>query len=55
MEFNISSLLQALALEVWLRSLEHKQNKFCLTTPVRQIQEERRKGQCISMKPRLSN
>jgi asparagine synthase (glutamine-hydrolysing) len=27
MEFNISSLLQALALEVWLRSLEHKQNE----------------------------
>ncbi|HEY3582210.1 MAG TPA: asparagine synthase-related protein [Pyrinomonadaceae bacterium] len=26
MEFNISSLLQALALEVWLRSLEHKIN-----------------------------
>lgn len=25
MEFNISSVLQALALEVWLRSLEHKQ------------------------------
>jgi asparagine synthase (glutamine-hydrolysing) len=26
MEFNISGLLQALALEVWLRSLEHKIN-----------------------------
>jgi hypothetical protein len=26
MEFNISSLLQALALEVWLRSLEYKIN-----------------------------
>jgi asparagine synthase (glutamine-hydrolysing) len=27
-EFNISSLLQALALEVWLRSLEHKNHDF---------------------------
>lgn len=31
MEFNISSLLQALALEVWLRSLEHKQTHRCAT------------------------
>jgi hypothetical protein len=28
MELNISGLLQALALEVWLRSLEHKQRRL---------------------------
>ena len=34
MEFNISSLLQALALEVWLRSLEHKRKNPRATSEV---------------------
>jgi hypothetical protein len=34
MEFNISSLLQALALEVWLRSLEQKQGHRRATSAV---------------------
>lgn len=44
MEFNISSLLQALALEVWLRSLEYKHSESRASSmTVRQFEEERRK------------
>ena len=48
-EFNISSLLQALALEVWLRSLEHKINS---ASSMKANSEERRTGQCILTKLR---
>jgi len=47
MEFNISSLLQALALEVWLRSLEHKINSA--SSMKGEFQKKGGEAQCISM------
>jgi len=40
-EFNISGLLQALALEVWLRSLEHRRVGFrSLSNAVANVSEQ---------------